>query len=43
MTIDEKQIGDKFHIIKSLMDAHQSIRIRYRQKELTKNKIIYNF
>lgn len=29
------QIGDKFHIIKSLMDAHQSIRIRYRQKELT--------
>lgn len=29
------QIGDKFHIIKSLMDAHQSIRIRYRQKGLT--------
>ena len=35
------QIGDKFHIIKSLMDAHQSIRIRYRQKELTDKRKEY--
>jgi len=35
------QIGDKFHIIKSLMSAHQSIRIRYRQKELTDKRVAY--
>ena len=35
------QIGDKFHIIKNLMDAHQSIRIRYRQKELTDKRKAY--
>jgi len=36
------QIGDKFHAIKNLMDAHQSIRIRYRQKELEKKRISFN-
>jgi len=35
------QIGDKFHIIKNLMDAHQSIRIRYKQKELTDKRKAY--
>ncbi|MCF6270404.1 MAG: transposase [Melioribacteraceae bacterium] len=35
------QIGDKFHVIKNLMDAHQSIRIRYRQKELTDKRESY--
>ena len=32
------QIGDKFHVISNLMDAHQAIRIRYRQKELEKRR-----
>ena len=32
------QVGDKFHVIKNLMEAHQSVRIRYRQKELEKRK-----
>jgi transposase len=32
------QIGDKFHIIRNMMDAHQSVRIRYRQKELEKRR-----
>lgn len=36
------QIGDKFHAIKNLMDAHQSIRIRYRQKELEKRRLAFN-
>jgi len=36
------QIGDKFHAIKNLMDAHQSIRIRYRQKELERKRISFN-
>ena len=35
------QVGDKFHIIKDLMSAHQSIRIRYRQKELTDKRRAY--
>jgi len=36
------QVGDKYHTIKHLMDAHQSIRIRYRQKELEKRRIAFN-
>ncbi|MBM3436978.1 MAG: transposase [Bacteroidetes bacterium] len=32
------QVGDKFHVIKNLMEAHQSVRIRYRQKELEKRR-----
>jgi transposase len=32
------QIGDKFHVICNLMDAHQAVRIRYRQKELEKRR-----
>jgi len=36
------QIGDKFHVIRHLMEAHQSIRIRYRQKELEKRRIAFS-
>jgi transposase len=32
------QVGDKFHVIRNLMEAHQSVRIRYRQKELEKRR-----
>jgi len=32
------QIGDKFHVVSNLMDAHQAVRIRYRQKELEKRR-----
>ncbi len=32
------QIGDKFHVITNLMDAHQAVRIRYRQIELKKKR-----
>lgn len=32
------QVGDKFHVIKNLLDAHQSVRIRYRQAELQKRR-----
>ncbi len=32
------QIGDKFHVISNLMDAHQAVRVRYRQKELEKKR-----
>jgi transposase len=32
------QIGDKFHVISNLMDAHQAVRVRYRQKELEKRR-----
>ena len=32
------QIIDKFHIIKNLMEAHQDIRVKYRQKELDKRR-----
>jgi transposase len=35
------QIGDKFHVIRNMMDAHQSVRIRYRQKELEKRRKAY--
>jgi transposase len=35
------QVGDKFHVISNLMDAHQSVRIRYRQKELEKRRKAY--
>ena len=35
------QIGDKFHVISNLMDAHQSVRIRYRRKELEKRRKAY--
>lgn len=30
------QIGDKFHVIRNMMDTHQSVGIRYRQKEQEK-------
>ena len=32
------QIIDKFHVIKNLMEAHQDVRVRYRQKELDKRR-----
>lgn len=35
---DAIQIGDKAHAIFNLLDAHQSVRIRYRQKELDKRR-----
>ncbi len=35
------QIGDKFHVIRNLMEAHQSVRIRYRQRELEKRRKAY--
>lgn len=35
------QIGDKFHVIRNLMEAHQSVRVRYRQKELEKRRKAY--
>jgi transposase len=38
---DAIQIGDKFHVIRNLMEAHQAVRIRYRQKELEKRRIAY--
>lgn len=36
------QVGDKFHVIRNLMEAHQSVRIRYRQKELEKRRKAYH-
>lgn len=33
------QVGDKFHVIRLLMEAHQAIRIKYRQKELEKRRV----
>jgi len=36
------QIGDKFHVIRHLMESHQAIRIRYRQKELEKRRLAFN-
>ncbi len=33
------QVGDKFHVIRHLIEANQSVRIRYRQKELEKRRI----
>ena len=38
---DARQTADKFHILSNLMDAHQSVRIRYRQKELEKRRKAY--
>lgn len=35
------QVGDKFHVIKNLLDAHQSVRIRYRQAELQKRRKVF--
>ena len=35
------QVIDKFHIIKNLMEAHQDIRVKYRQKELDKRRKAY--
>ncbi|MDZ4203453.1 MAG: transposase [Bacteroidales bacterium] len=32
------QVADKFHVIRNLMEAHQSVRIRHRQKELEKRR-----
>lgn len=34
-----RQIADKFHVIRQLMEAHQAIRVRYRQKELEKRRV----
>lgn len=34
-------IADKFHIIKSLLDAQQDVRIRYRQQVLTEKRLKY--
>lgn len=33
-----RQIADKFHVIRLLMETHQAIRVRYRQKELEKRR-----
>lgn len=33
------QVGDKFHVIRNLMEAHQAIRIKHRQKELEKRRL----
>lgn len=38
---DAVQVGDKFHIITNLLDAHQAVRIRYRQAELDKRRKAY--
>lgn len=35
------QIADKFHIIKSLMDASQDVRVRYRQDALREKRLAY--
>ena len=35
------QIADKFHVISNLMDAQQSVRIRYRQKILEQRRIAF--
>jgi hypothetical protein len=35
------QIADKFHIIKNLMDALQSVRVRYRQEILREKRLAY--
>ena len=35
------QTGDKFHVVRHLMEAHQAVRIRYRQKELDKQRKAY--
>ncbi|MCP4142343.1 MAG: transposase, partial [Chloroflexi bacterium] len=31
---DADQVGDKFHVIRHLMEANQAISIKIRQKEL---------
>ena len=33
------QVGDKFHVLRNLMEAHQASRIKYRQKELEKKRV----
>ena len=35
---DATQIIDKFHVIKNLMEAHQDVRVKHRQKELDKRR-----
>jgi len=35
---DATQIADKFHVISNLMEAQQSVRIRYRQKALEERR-----
>jgi transposase len=35
-------VADKFHIIKSLLDACQDVRVRYRQELLTDKRLKYN-
>ena len=35
------QIADKFHIIKSLLDACQDVRVRYRQDALREKRLLY--
>lgn len=39
---DAVQVGDKFHIIRHLMEANQAIRIKIRQKELQKRREAFN-
>ena len=39
---DAVQVGDKFHVIRHLMEANQAIRIKYRQKELQKRRVAFN-
>ena len=34
-------IADKFHIIKNMLDAMQSVRVRYRQEVLRKKRLAY--
>lgn len=34
-------IADKFHIIKSVLDAQQDVRVRYRQQVLTEKRLSY--
>ncbi len=39
---DAVQVGDKFHVIRHLMEANQAIRIKIRQKELQKRREAFN-
>ncbi len=39
---DAVQVGDKFHVIRHLMEAHQAIRIKIRQKEVQKRREAFN-
>ncbi len=39
---DAVQVGDKFHVIRHLVEANQAIRIKIRQKELQKRREAFN-